>query len=192
VDNEILLSEAGEQINRDEQRLRVLHRARRPYPHPRELKERRDSGKLESSASSSRRTGMADRGRSRRASSSTRRSATTISWTAVITMVTQSTPRSSSTVPRGPGAGRFPPTGSSCRDRPRLGSEQEGLRKRWRNDPRRRSRRHFGNTPIEDILDIRGFNLSATLELDPDSRGQRARARRARQLLRVPLGQAVR
>src|SRR5206468_6758493 len=27
---------------------------------------------------------------------------------------------------------------------------------------------HFGNTPIEDILDIRGFNLNATLELDPD------------------------
>src|SRR5437899_7126102 len=26
---------------------------------------------------------------------------------------------------------------------------------------------HFGETPIEDILDIRGFNLNATLELDP-------------------------
>ena len=27
---------------------------------------------------------------------------------------------------------------------------------------------HFGNTPIEDILDIRGFNLNAILELDPE------------------------
>ncbi|HEY4373952.1 MAG TPA: GTP-binding protein [Burkholderiales bacterium] len=27
---------------------------------------------------------------------------------------------------------------------------------------------HFGNTPIEDILDIRGFNLNAILEIDPE------------------------
>jgi G3E family GTPase len=27
---------------------------------------------------------------------------------------------------------------------------------------------HFGNTPIEDILDIRGFNLNSILEIDPD------------------------
>jgi G3E family GTPase len=27
---------------------------------------------------------------------------------------------------------------------------------------------HFGNAPIEEILDIRGFNLNAILELDPD------------------------
>ncbi|MBI3371543.1 MAG: GTP-binding protein [Betaproteobacteria bacterium] len=26
---------------------------------------------------------------------------------------------------------------------------------------------HFGNTPVEEILDIRGFNLNAILELDP-------------------------
>jgi G3E family GTPase len=27
---------------------------------------------------------------------------------------------------------------------------------------------HFGNAPIEEILDIRGFNLNAVLELDPE------------------------
>jgi G3E family GTPase len=27
---------------------------------------------------------------------------------------------------------------------------------------------HFGNTPIEDILDIRGFNLNSILEIDPE------------------------
>jgi G3E family GTPase len=27
---------------------------------------------------------------------------------------------------------------------------------------------HFGNTPIEEVLDIRGFNLNAILELDPE------------------------
>ncbi len=27
---------------------------------------------------------------------------------------------------------------------------------------------HFGETPIEEILDIRGFNLNAILELDPE------------------------
>ncbi len=30
---------------------------------------------------------------------------------------------------------------------------------------------HFGNTPIEEILDIRGFNLNAILELDPEFLG---------------------
>ena len=27
---------------------------------------------------------------------------------------------------------------------------------------------HFGNTPLEDILDIRGFNLNSILEIDPE------------------------
>ena len=27
---------------------------------------------------------------------------------------------------------------------------------------------HFGETPIGEILDIRGFNLNAILELDPE------------------------
>ncbi len=31
---------------------------------------------------------------------------------------------------------------------------------------------HFGNTPLEDILDIRGFNLNAILELEPDFLGE--------------------
>src|SRR5438874_8896225 len=49
-------------------------------------------------------------------------------------------------------------------------AEQEGLRKRLaKMNPRAPIKTvHFGNTPIEDILDIRGFNLSATLELDPE------------------------
>src|SRR6266516_4361611 len=48
-------------------------------------------------------------------------------------------------------------------------SEQEMLRKRLtKMNPRAPiGKVHFGNTPIEDILDIRGFNLNATLELDP-------------------------
>jgi G3E family GTPase len=51
--------------------------------------------------------------------------------------------------------------------------EQEGLRKRLaKMNPRAPIKKvHFGNTPMEDILDIRGFNLSATLELDPDFLG---------------------
>jgi len=27
---------------------------------------------------------------------------------------------------------------------------------------------HFGNTRLEDILDIRGFNLNAILEIEPE------------------------
>jgi G3E family GTPase len=27
---------------------------------------------------------------------------------------------------------------------------------------------HFGNAPLEEILDIRGFNLNAVLEIDPE------------------------
>jgi G3E family GTPase len=48
--------------------------------------------------------------------------------------------------------------------------EQEKLRKRLaRMNPRAPIKKvHFGNTPIEEILDIRGFNLNAILELDPE------------------------
>jgi G3E family GTPase len=48
--------------------------------------------------------------------------------------------------------------------------DQDTLRKRLaKMNPRAPIKKaHFGNTPIEDILDIRGFNLNATLELDPD------------------------
>jgi G3E family GTPase len=49
-------------------------------------------------------------------------------------------------------------------------AEQDKLRRRLvKMNPRAPIRKvHFGNTPIEDILDIRGFNLNAVLELDPD------------------------
>jgi len=47
--------------------------------------------------------------------------------------------------------------------------EQETLRKRLvRLNPRAPIRKvHFGNAPVGEILDIRGFNLNATLEIDP-------------------------
>jgi G3E family GTPase len=48
--------------------------------------------------------------------------------------------------------------------------EQEKLRKRLvKMNPRAPiGKVHFGNTPIAEILDIRGFNLNAVLELDPE------------------------
>lgn len=48
-------------------------------------------------------------------------------------------------------------------------AEQETLRRRLvKMNPRAPVKSvHFGNTPIEDILDIRGFNLNGILELDP-------------------------
>ncbi len=47
--------------------------------------------------------------------------------------------------------------------------DQEKLRQRLsRMNPRAPIRKvHFGNAPIEEILDIRGFNLNAVLEIDP-------------------------
>ena len=49
-------------------------------------------------------------------------------------------------------------------------ADQEKLKRRLaKMNPRAPIRNvHFGDTPIEDVLDIRGFNLNATLELDPD------------------------
>jgi len=48
--------------------------------------------------------------------------------------------------------------------------EQEALRKRLaRMNPRAKIRQvHFGNASLDEILDIRGFNLNAVLELDPE------------------------
>ena len=72
--------------------------------------------------------------------------------------------------------------------------EQDKLRKRLaRMNPRAPIKKvHFGNAPIEEILDIRGFNLNAILGARSGvPRGQRSRARRARQLVRVPLGPRV-
>ncbi|MFM9968549.1 MAG: CobW family GTP-binding protein [Burkholderiales bacterium] len=49
-------------------------------------------------------------------------------------------------------------------------AEQEILRKRLvQLNPRAPIRKvHFGNAPVGEILDIRGFNLNAVLEIDPD------------------------
>jgi G3E family GTPase len=49
-------------------------------------------------------------------------------------------------------------------------AEAERLRQRLaRINPRAPIKRaHFGETPLEDILDIRGFNLNAILELEPE------------------------
>ena len=51
--------------------------------------------------------------------------------------------------------------------------ENEKLIKRIRKmNPRAQvTKVHFGNTPIGEILDIRGFNLNAILELDPEFLG---------------------
>src|SRR5215467_14275380 len=48
--------------------------------------------------------------------------------------------------------------------------EQETLRKRLiKMNPRAPIKKvHFGNAPIGEILDIRGFNLNAVIELDPE------------------------
>jgi len=48
--------------------------------------------------------------------------------------------------------------------------EAERLRHRLvRMNPRAPIKKvHFGNAPLEDILDIRGFNLNAVLEIDPE------------------------
>ena len=48
--------------------------------------------------------------------------------------------------------------------------EQEELRKRLvRLNPRAPIRKvHFGNAPVGELLDIRGFNLNAMLEIDPE------------------------
>jgi G3E family GTPase len=48
--------------------------------------------------------------------------------------------------------------------------EQESLRKRLvKLNPRAPIRKvHFGNAPVGEVLDIRGFNLNATLEIAPD------------------------
>jgi G3E family GTPase len=49
-------------------------------------------------------------------------------------------------------------------------SEVNALSKRIRRmNPRAEVKKvHFGNAPLEEILDIRGFNLNAILELDPE------------------------
>ena len=49
-------------------------------------------------------------------------------------------------------------------------AENQALIKRLKKmNPRAEVKKvHFGDTPIDEILDIRGFNLNAILELDPD------------------------
>ena len=49
-------------------------------------------------------------------------------------------------------------------------TETEGLRQRLvKLNPRAPIKKvHFGNAPIDEILDIRGFNLNAILEIDPE------------------------
>ena len=51
-----------------------------------------------------------------------------------------------------------------------LDEENEALIKRLKKmNPRAQVRKvHFGETPLAEILDIRGFNLNAILELDPE------------------------
>ena len=53
--------------------------------------------------------------------------------------------------------------------------EQENLKARLlKTNPRATIRQvHFGNTRLEDILDIRGFNLNAILEIEPEGKSIR-------------------
>jgi len=60
-------------------------------------------------------------------------------------------------VPRGPGAGRLRRRDTHVQDRPRLRSRAGGLEKAPGEDESAGADQtvHFGNTPIDDILDIR-------------------------------------
>jgi G3E family GTPase len=57
-----------------------------------------------------------------------------------------------------------------------LDEENQALIKRLKQmNPRAQVKKvHFGDTPIGEILDIRGFNLNAILELDPEFLGDTA------------------
>jgi G3E family GTPase len=171
VDNEILLNETGEQIIEMNNGcvcctvrgdlIRILG----------ELKERRDSGKLEFERVIIETTGMADPGPVAQSFFIDEKIGNYYLLDSVITMVDAK-------------------HGSKQLDEFREAQEQigfadrilvsktdlvsedeqEALRKRLaKMNPRAPIKKvHFGNAPIGEILDIRGFNLNAVLELDPE------------------------
>jgi G3E family GTPase len=62
VDNELLVTDTRRADRRDEQRLHLLHRARRPGAHPGRLKAKRESGRLDFERVIIETTGMANPG----------------------------------------------------------------------------------------------------------------------------------
>ena len=171
VDNEILLNETGEQIIEMNNGcvcctvrgdlIRILG----------ELKERRDSGKLEFERVIIETTGMADPGPVAQSFFIDEKIGNYYLLDSVITMIDAK-------------------HGSKQLDEFREAQEQIGFADRIlvsktdlvSEDEQEKLRRrlvqinprapikkvHFGNAPIDEILDIRGFNLNAILELDPE------------------------
>ena len=170
VDNDILLAETGEQIIEMNNGcvcctvrgdlIRILG----------ELKERRDSGKLEFDRVIIETTGMADPGPVAQSFFIDEKIGNYYLLDSVITVV------DAKHAPRQLDEFREAQEQVGFADRILMSktdlvseAEQEKLKKRLaKMNPRAPIKKvHFGNTPIEDVLDIRGFNLNATLELDP-------------------------
>jgi len=171
VDNDILLAETGEQIIEMNNGcvcctvrgdlIRILG----------ELKERRDSGKLRFDRVIIETTGMADPGPVAQSFFIDEKIGNYYLLDSVITVV------DAKHAPRQLDEFREAQEQVGFADRILMSktdlvseAEQEKLKKRLaKMNPRAPIKKmHFSNTPIEDVLDIRGFNLNATLELDPD------------------------
>jgi G3E family GTPase len=171
VDNEILLSEAGEQIIEMNNGcvcctvrgdlIRILG----------ELKERRDSGKLKFERVIIETTGMADPGPVAQSFFIDEKIGNYYILDSVITLVdAKHASKQLDEFHEAQEQVGFADRILMSKTDLVSEAEQEVLRKRLaKMNPRAPIRKvHFGNTPIGDILDIRGFNLNATLELDPE------------------------
>lgn len=171
VDNDILLNETGEQIIEMNNGcvcctvrgdlIRILG----------ELKERRDSGRLKFDRVIIETTGMADPGPVAQSFFIDEKIGNYYLLDSVITMV------DAVHAPKQLDDFREAQEQVGFADRILMSktdlvseAEREALKKRLaKMNPRAPVKNaHFGNTPIEEILDIRGFNLNGVLELDPD------------------------
>lgn len=171
VDNDILLNETGEQIIEMNNGcvcctvrgdlIRILG----------ELKERRDSGRLKFDRVIIETTGMADPGPVAQSFFIDEKIGNYYLLDSVITMV------DAVHAPKQLDDFREAQEQVGFADRILMSktdlvseAERETLKKRLaKMNPRAPVKNaHFGNTPIEEILDIRGFNLNGVLELDPD------------------------
>jgi len=171
VDNEILLNETGEQIVEMNNGcvcctvrgdlIRILG----------ELKERRDSGTLDFERVIIETTGMADPGPVAQSFFIDEKLGNYYLLDSVITLV------DAKHAPKTLDEFREAQEQVGFADRILMSKtdlvsedEQEMLKKRLvRMNPRAPIKKvHFGDAPIGEILDIRGFNLNAVLELDPD------------------------
>jgi len=171
VDNDILLSESGEQIIEMNNGcvcctvrgdlIRILG----------ELKERRDSGKLKFDRVIIETTGLADPGPVAQSFFIDEKIGNYYLLDSVLTLV------DAVHAPKQLDEFREAQEQVGFADRILMSktdlvspAEQETLRRRLiKMNPRAPVKNvHFGIAPIEDILDIRGFNLNGILELDPD------------------------